>query len=683
MTSRNTVVYLLSIATIFIFALSSFAIKASLWESQSQKDFQGGKPKNVSISSKGEVTLPPTLKKFVETEENYIWCLAEDSKGNIFAGTGNNGRILKITSDGKSELFFDSPEVSIHDIIIDKDDNIYAGTSPDGLVYKISPDGNSTTLLTSKEKYVWALALDEDGNIYAGTGTNGKIFKVAPDGKDSVLFDSEESHIMSLLYRDKSLYAGSEGSAIIYKIGADGKVSVIYDSADKEVHCLAMDKHGNLFASTTSGPAPKAGPQGAPPPPGKEKKQSNIYKIDLLGIVSKVWSVSDRLILSMVVDEHDDIIVGTGDKGQIYSVKPDGEESTRLVKCEEAQALAILKSASGSMFISTGNAGKVYQLTSDRQKEGTLVSKVQDAGLISKWGNIEWEQVTPTDTQITFQTRSGNTSKPDKTWSDWSDAYSEATGQKILSPSARFIRWRVKLTTSNPKVAPVLKAVKVAYLQQNIKPNITSVGITRGAAKPSGQGGPRQQAPVPPKTGDKKLTVKWKVNDPNKDSMEYTVYYKGVNEQNWKLLKEELKTTSYSWDSTSMPDGRYQIKVVADDKFSNPVNLVKTAEKISEPFEIDNTQPIIGDITATKNPNGSFTIAFSAEDNMNHIQKIRFSIDGGDWQIAFPVDEIFDSKKEDFSFSTPADLKDGEHSIIIKITEAAGNVSTKGKVFTK
>jgi len=666
----------------FIFVLSSFAIKTSVWKLQSQKDFEKGRPKNVSISSKGEVTLPPTLKQFVETEENYIWCLAEDSKGNIFAGTGNEGRIFKIASDGKSEIFFDSPEVSIHAIVIDKDDNVYAGTSPDGLVYKITPDGNATTLLTSKEKYVWALAIDEDGNLYAGTGTNGKIFKVTPDGKDSVVYDSEESHIMSLLYRDKNLYAGSEGSAIIYKIGADDKVSVVYDADDKEIHCLAMDKHGNLFAAATSGPAPKAGPQGQPPPPGEKKKQSSIYKIDLFGIVSKIWSVSDRLMLSMVVDEHDNIIVGTGDKGQIYSVKPDGEQSTALVKCEEAQALAVLKSASGSMFISTGNAGKIYQLTSDRLKEGTLVSKTYDARLISKWGNIEWERIAPTDTQITLATRSGNTSKPDKTWSDWSDEYSDATGQKILSPPARFIRWRAKLTTSNPKVAPVLKVVKVVHLQQNVKPNIASVSVTRGGAASGGQKAPPQRAPSPPKTGDKKLTVKWQVKDPNNDSMEYTVYYKGVNEQNWKLLKEELKTNSHSWDSTSMPDGRYQIKVMASDKFSNPANLVKTAEKISQPFEIDNTQPTISEITATK-ANGSFTIAFSVEDNMNHIKEAKYAIDGGDWQIAFPVDDIFDSMKEDFSFRTPADLKDGEHTIIIKITEAAGNVSAKDKLFTK
>jgi len=667
----------------FTFALSSFAVKTSVWKLRSQKDFEKGKPKNVSISSKGEVTLPPTLKKFVETEEDYVWCLAEESKGNIFAGTGNNGRIFKITPDGKSEIFFDSPEVSIHAIVVDKDGNVYAGTSPDGLVYKITPDGNSTTLLTSKEKYVWALALDEDGNLYAGTGTNGKIFKIAPDGKDSVLFDSEESHIMSLLYRDKNLYAGSEGGAIIYKISADGKVSVTYDASDKEIHCLAMDKHGNLFAAATSGPAPKAGRSGQSPPPGEEKKKSTIYKINLLGVVSKIWSVSERLILSMVVDEHDNIIVGTGDKGQIYSVKPDGEESTTLVKCEEAQALAILKSASGSMFISTGNTGKIYQLTSDRLKEGTLVSESRDAGLISKWGNIEWEGVTPTGTQIAFATRSGNTSKPDKTWSDWSNAYSDSTGQKIVSPPARFIRWRAKLTTSNLKVAPVLKVVRLAYLQQNVKPNIASVRITRGSAAPGGQKGPQQRPPSPPKTGDKKLTVKWQVKDQNNDSMEYTVYYKGVNEQNWKLLKEELRTNSHSWDSTSMPDGRYQIKVVANDKFSNPDNLVKTAEKISEPFEIDNTQPTISEITATKNANGSFTIAFSTEDNMNHIKKAVFSIDGGEWQIAFPVDEIFDSKKEDFTFTTPADLKDGEHTIRIKITEAAGNISARGKTFTK
>ena len=165
--------------------------------------------------------------------------------------------------------------------------------------------------------------------------------------------------------------------------------------------------------------------------------------------------------------------------------------------------------------------------------------------------------------------------------------------------------------------------------------------------------------------------------------MEYTAYYKGIDEKTWKLLKEELKTNLYSWDSTSMPDGRYQIKIVATDKLNNPADLAKTSEKISDQFEIDNTQPTISEITVTSAANGAFQVKCTAEDKMNHIKEAVFSIDGQDWQIVFPIDGIFDSNTEEFDFTTPSDLNAGEHTVVIKISDAAGNVSSGKQIFVK
>ena len=678
--------------------LTALGVSTSIWEQKTQKDFESGKPKDVSISSKGEVSLSLKLNTYIETEEAYIWCLAEDSQGNIYAGTGNEGRIFKITPDGTSSLFFDSPEVNIYSLAVDSSDNIYAGTSPDGLVYKISPDGTASTLLSAKEKYVWALVFDNAGNLYAGTGTNGKIYKITTDGQNSVLCDSEETHIMSLHYSSGQnvLYAGSEGGGIIYKITLDGHASVVYDTNEKEIHALAMDSQGNLYAAATSGKMPGEEQQrGLPPPPGPggeapKEKESTIYQVTPDGVVSKFWKAKEPLILSMVVDASDNLIVGTGDKGVIYTVNADGD-SASIAKCEEAQALAIHKTKTGSMFIATGNSGKIYRLSTDHTQEGTLESKVYDAKIISKWGNIEWEQVIPENTAITFATRTGNTSKPDNTWSEWSEEYTTADGQKIANAPARFIQWRAKLTTTNPLVEPMLKRVTIAYVQTNITPKIKSIEID---SQKGDEDGGEQPPGAPPRQGAKpsggqvagnstKRTVKWQATDANEDSMEYTVYYKGVDEQTWKLLKEELKTISYSWDSTSMPDGRYQIKIVATDKLSNPANLAKTTEKISDQFEIDNTQPTISDITVAAEEDGTFQVRCTAEDNRNHIKEAVFSIDGQDWQIVFPADGIFDSKTEEFFFTTPSELKAGEHTVVIKIADAVGNVNSGKQVFTK
>lgn len=534
MKSKHTVSTLISLAIIFaVSVLPALGVSTSIWTNQTQKDFKSGKPKDVSISSKGEVSLPLKLESFVETEELYIWCLAEDSQGNLYAGTGNDGRIFKITPDGASSLFFDSPEVNIYSLVIDSADNIYAGTSPDGLVYKISSDGESTTLLKAKEKYVWALVFDEAGNLYAGTGTDGKIYKITPAGESSVLFDSEETHIMSLLYANNTLYAGSESGGIIYKITLEGQASVVYDTREKEIHSLAMDAQGNLYAAATTGKAPgeERGQSGAPPPPpgGEPKeKESSIYQVMPDGVVSKIWTSESPLILSMVVDGNNNLIVGTGDKGMIYTVTPE-KEFASLVKCEEAQVLAIHKSSTSTMFVATGNAGKIYRLSTEHPQEGTLRSKPYDAKIISQWGNIQWEQIAPEGTNITLATRTGNTSKPDKTWSKWSTEYTVADGQKITSPPARFIVWRAKLTTTNTTATPLLKRVDVAYVQENIKPRVTSISIDgqKGAGKPGPPSGP-PSAPKPSggqsSSGGGKRTVNWKASDPNKDSMEYTIY---------------------------------------------------------------------------------------------------------------------------------------------------------------
>ncbi|MBI1922852.1 hypothetical protein HYR99_01240, partial [Candidatus Poribacteria bacterium] len=218
MTFRRVLRFSCIIAILFFVTIvPTSAVTTSLWEQQLQKDFEDDKPKNVSITSQGEVMLAPKLEPFFkDTQEIYIWCLVEDSHGNIYAGTGNGGKLYRITPDGQSSLFYDSPEVSILSLAVDASDNVYAGTAPDGLIYKITGEGiPPKTLFTSEEKYVWALTFDDAGNLYAATGTNGKIYKITPTGETSVLFDSQESNIICLRYHQNALYAGSDGKGII------------------------------------------------------------------------------------------------------------------------------------------------------------------------------------------------------------------------------------------------------------------------------------------------------------------------------------------------------------------------------------------------------------------------------------------------------------------------------------
>ena len=670
---------------LLIFGLCSvMAVTTTVWEQSSQKDFDAGKPKDIAITSEGEVLLSRELLPINgddgDTAELRIWCLTQDSQGNVYAGTGDKGKIFKITAEGEVSLLFASPETDIFSLAVDGDDNIYAGTAPDGLIYKISSGRVAETFFSTDEKYVWALVFDKAGNLYAGTGMTGKLYKVSPDGKGEVVYDSNDAHIKCLLSNGDNIYAGTEGEGIIYKISSEGKVFALYDTSEREISCLAVDSDGNLYAGAASG-EPKAGrddpPRPGSPMPGRdgEERKSYVYQITPDEVVTRIWKSPDPLIFSiMTVGEN--LVVGTGDKGKVYSVTPDGDWSP-LADCEESQVLALQKMKdSGEIWLATGNAGKLYKLSSGYLKEGTLKSQERDASITSSWGMSSWDAVLAEGTSVTMATRSGNTKKPDDTWSEWSDEYTKSAGEAITSPPARFIKWRAKLVSEDGTATPVLKRVSIPYLQRNLKPSVKSVTITaekQGNGGPSG--GPRDRGGEKSKGNPEKVpfrgkkTIKWQAKDPNSDSLEYSVYFRGIVEKNWKLLEEELRSTSLPLNTGSFPDGTYLVKVVATDSPSNPTDAARSDEKESDPFDIDNTPPTVVELKTSSAGSGRYVVTGEVQDAGSYIKGVVYSIDADDWR------PIFDSRTEMFSFPTDA-LKSGEHTVVIRVSDAAGNTGT-------
>ena len=328
-----------------------------------------------------------------------------------------------------------------------------------------------------------------------------------------------------------------------------------------------------------------------------------------------------------------------------------------------------------------GTPGKLFQLTEDRVEEGTIESTVHNAQSLSRWGKLSWEADIKEGTSISFATRSGNTRKPDDTWNDWSEELTTPEGSQIPNADAQYIQWRAKFTTTDPAKTPTLKKVVLASAQTNVGPRITSISVGASgssssqrpsAGPPPSSSASRGQAASSPK----RWKIEWKVEDANKDRLQFTVYYKGVGEENWQLLKKELGAPSYDWDITSIADGKYHLKVVATDKLSNPVGWEKTAAKESAPFSIDNTDPNVGEIKAEPNGEGTFKIICKVSDIMNTVQKAVYKIDNDEqWKVIFPDDGIFDSKEETLLLET-GKLPEGAHSITIRVTDKAQNTAT-------
>lgn len=733
--------YLLAILVSSLWGDQTLAVSTLTFNQSSSSGFEEGEKNNVSLLSTG-IRLSPKIEPMEGIKEPYAWCLAKDPQDNIYIGTGDPGSVYKLSPYGELVLIYKSSELYIQSLAVSSTGYVYAGTSPRGTIYKISPEREASVFCNLPDPYIWDLLFDAKGNLYAATGPKGIIYKVSEEGTASVFFASSQANILDLvLDKDGHLYACSEPDGIIYKIAPEGNTFVLYDAEENEVHCLAIDHQGNLYAGTAAGARPQI-PIVPPPPPavslappphpqevgppvpaerlqeeiimpplpreprvkGAEKlpprglavKAPNfIYKITPEGNVRRILEVPQGFVFALSTDEEDNIFVGTGNVARLYKIDKEGEVS-ELLEVQESQILSLLPLGSRGLFFSTGNKGGLFRLSKDYTPEGIFESETLDARFNSHWGNISWETKVPEDTKITLATRTGNSKTPDNTWSQWSEEYTQGT--KILSPSARFIQYRISLSSSRAETTPLLERVSIAYLPKNQAPEIISlevngeekalkerhlrIGHTRppGESPPREEGAPRGVPPTTPRQPGVQGTkhIQWRATDPNGDSLNFDLYYKGVGERNWKPLEKDIKKDVYPWQTARVPDGKYVVRLVASDKPDNPPDVALETDKPSEPFIIDNTRPIVTRLSSSVISSNEVEVNGVAQDELSQISNVQYSIDAEEWVAIFPQDMIFDSKEESFRFTVKG-LSPQEHTIIIDATDAEGNIGS-GKV---
>ncbi|MCP4220567.1 MAG: hypothetical protein GY765_38425, partial [bacterium] len=130
--------------------------------------------------------------------------------------------------------------------------------------------------------------------------------------------------------------------------------------------------------------------------------------------------------------------------------------------------------------------------------------------------------------------------------------------------------------------------------------------------------------------------------------------------------KKELSKNKTTIDTRLFDDGKYQLKVVADDGPSNPPTMALSHQLVNTSFLIDSTAPLLTGFTRQGKK-----IAFTVTDAVSIISHVRYSYDGKMWFPLFPVDKISDSKKESYDFV----LKDivGKKIIFIKVADEYKN----------
>jgi hypothetical protein len=181
---------------------------------------------------------------------------------------------------------------------------------------------------------------------------------------------------------------------------------------------------------------------------------------------------------------------------------------------------------------------------------------------------------------------------------------------------------------------------------------------------------------VPPRRFYQKgaRTLTWQASDPNEDTLSYKVFYRTLAESEWHLLADGVSQTYYTIDGNRLPDGTYLFKVIASDEPSNPRESALTDDKITDAIEIDNTPPVIK-TTGPTISGKTAEVVFDATDSTSRIVRGEYSVDGGSWQLIFPVDGVADSAHETFKVRVTFD-KSGEHLIAFRCSDSSSNVGS-------
>ncbi len=710
-------------------ASAGYSGQPVIWETSGRAELLKGDARGVSISDTGMLMLAPRLTETFNTEQAFVWSSAVDDQGNVYLGTGHDGKIFRVSSEGRGALLYDAAELDVTALAAGRDGAVYAGTSPDGKVYRISSDGHAEVYFDPGDKYIWSLAVLGDGSLAVGTGDNGKLYRVRAAGakpESSLLIATNQTHVMSLAVTPQGdLIAGTDPGGLVLRISPEGKAFALFDAHLREIHALAPAADGSIYALALSDAASTGRQQASPAPqppategsstpttsvtitaidesgvpiqqPGQPARsrtdianaRSAVFRILPDGATDVVWSSPSITAFAIAPAlQPGSVLIGTADKGRIYSVTNDGRD-TLLLQSSEGQIASFL-TRGNQVYAASSNQGKLFRFGPELVAEGSYESAVRDAKLTASWGRVWWRG----SGNVELQTRTGNGERPDATWSDWSSPYRDPAGSPISSPRARFIQWRATLRSGGAAGQTWMEDASLAYLPRNVAPEVLSISslpigvglqqIAQLQVDPNVESSGLDPAlfgavvQVPPRRLFQRgaRSFQWQAEDRNGDTLEYAIYYRPLNENTFRLLKDKLRDNFYTIDGATLADGRYIIKIVVSDAPDNPLGQALSGERLSEPVDIDNTPPVLRAVATPQSSGGGNRVVFEVDDATGKIKRGDFSLDGAPWTPLFPDDGIADSGHERYSVDLPA-LAPGEHTVSLRAFDGSGNVGT-------
>jgi len=692
-------------------ATSIQAAETRWWVTNRASDHQKSEARGVIVRTDGALELGPAATSETIDSLTSIWAVQRLKDGSV-ALAGDRGTILRWSAGRGVTPWVKLPVGQVLSLAADGD-GVIAGTGPEGVIYRIGAKGDTTLLSRTGERYVWGLAPAGKGAWYAATGTHGRLLRIA-GGKSTVVLDSEESNLVSVLADGKGgAFIGGDSQGRVMQVRADGSARTLFDAPEDEIRGLALGRDGALYAAALSSPgvtttapasededdedAPAGGASARPAPvsrPPAGGGRALVYRMVSDSSVALHWTSPQPILYALAVTK-DGLVAASGNRAGIFSIS-EPQRATQWLAPPQGQVTALAVEADGRVLAGTSNPAALWRLGPGRATRGELISQVLDARRLSRWGRGLWRGESGGGS-VRIETRSGNTEAPDTTWSAFDRLEGNGdTGGRIASPPGRYLQWKLVLEGGSPRV----ESVEISSREANLAPVIEEVAVS-----PQGQGfrdgdltpraepitqtlpsGQRVEYSLPPVSSARPIrelpswargvrTIQWKASDPNGDPLIYRVDVGSPAGNDWREVVEDLDVTTFSWDTQSLPDGRYRVRVAASDETVNPWGEERTQQLVSEPFTVDNTAPEILKLGVTVHGR-EIRVEGEARDASSTLTRIELSIDEDPGRPVTPEGGFTDRSRLTFSAAAPGN-EPGPHAVKVIVVDAAGNSVTR------
>ena len=664
------------LATLAATARPARAVGTERFVLDSEQDLSDGKLEGTAVESSGRVVRGVATERLAIDNAATARALLVTARGQAYVGVGTSGEIFRREGDALKP-FAQTDALLVTALVEGPPGILYAATSPHGKVLAIDERGQVETLVTLPDtQHVWALAFDAPRQrLFAATGPNGKLFSIDAAGQAEEYLDTEAEHLMSLAVDARGYaYVGTTDEGLLLEVRAKGKMQVVYDFEGNEITAIALGPSGlavceNTFpkASKKKNDKPKSPdksalsndnpngdkteskPKSRTPPNGKPGK-GQLWHIGRDGRARHLFE-SPAEHFTTVAFDGDAILVGLGSEGQIYRIRMDGTHA--LWADVDERQIGAIAIAAGKLHFATGD-GAAYYYQTEHTRPAHWLSKPLDAQFHARFGQLSFRGQGP----LSLSTRSGNTAEPDESWSPWSTPQSRPG--PVRSPAGRFIQLRAALRDDAQ-----LYAATVYYLPRNQAPEISAVRAAPGASK--------SRSPTDHHTTT--YTIHWNSDAHDGDPLRFRIYYRPEQETTWRpLLREQVRytKTSYKWNTDSVPDGYYVLRVVASDEMANPEGQAERTDALSEPILIDNHPPHLTPLRLQRG-----RVVGEVRDSQGPISFLQYKVDQEPWKPLRPLDDMLDTPRERFALPLPEGLQPGTHVIAIRATDARHNLVSR------